>query len=91
MGVIEYGDLRIDWLIEEIKFHGMTNLEKSLQSEEYNKFFILAILLEKFLGQLHITNVPTRWSTLSFLIPETDASGHSPYAKKSYSDWWTIA
>ncbi|MBM3138544.1 MAG: hypothetical protein FJZ98_10205 [Chloroflexi bacterium] len=82
MRVSEYGDPRIDWPIEEIKSHGMTNLEYSLQTEEYNKIFIPAVLLEKNLGQLQITGVPTRRSTLSFLIPETDVGGQPLLARK---------
>jgi hypothetical protein len=41
-----------------------------------------AILLKKKLGQLQITPVPTRRSTLSFLVPETDVDGQPLYARK---------
>jgi hypothetical protein len=82
MRVTEYGDPRIDWPIEEVRSHGMTNIEASMQSEKYNIIIIPAILLDKNLGQLQITPVPTRRSTLSFLIPETDAKGQALYARK---------
>ncbi len=82
MRVSEYGDPRIDWPIEEIKSHGMTNLEASFQYKERKDMYIPAILLEKNLGQLQITPVPTRRSTLSFLVPETDISGQPLYARK---------
>ncbi len=82
MQITEYKDPRIDWPIEEIKSHGMTNLEKSMQLEVYNEIIIPAILLNKNLGQLQITGVPMRQSTLSFLIPETDVGNHPLYARK---------
>jgi hypothetical protein len=82
MRVTEYGDPRIEWPIEEIKSHGMTNLEYWLQKEENRSIFIPAILLKKDLGQLQITPVPTRRSTLSFLVPETDVGGQPLYARK---------
>lgn len=82
MQVTEYGDSRIDWPREEINSLGMTSLEMSLQKKERNGNYIPAILLEKKLGQLQITPVPTRRSTLSFLVPETDASGQPLYARR---------
>jgi hypothetical protein len=84
MRVTEYGDQRIEWPIEEIKSHGMTNIEKGLETNEPSKkkVIIPTILLKKNLGQLQITGVPTLRSTLSFLIPETDAEGQPLYARK---------
>jgi hypothetical protein len=82
MRVTEYGDPRIEWPIEEINSLGITNLEMSIQIKENNRNYIPAILLKKNLGQIQITGVPTRRSTLSFLVPETDANGKPLYARK---------
>jgi hypothetical protein len=82
MRVTEYGDPRIDWPIEEIGSDGETRIKRLTQIEEFNTIFIPAILLDKNLGQLQITPVPTCRSTLSFLIPETDTTGQPLYARK---------
>lgn len=82
MRVTEYGDPRIDWPLEEVQSHGMTNLEQVMQSEVYNEIIIPAILLKKNLGQLQVIGVPTRRSTFSFLVPETDIGGQPLLARK---------